>query len=45
MEYLYTPRYYYISPLCFTAQRRLEVHNLPQNLRRLINVYASNFIP
>jgi transposase len=27
MEYLYTPRYCYISPLCFTAQRRLEVHN------------------
>src|SRR6266571_2835989 len=26
MEYLYTPRYCYISPLCFTAQRRLEVH-------------------
>jgi hypothetical protein len=28
MEYLYTPRYCYISPLCFTAQRRLEVHDL-----------------
>jgi hypothetical protein len=27
MEYLYTPRYCYISPLCFTAQRRLEVHD------------------
>src|SRR2546426_11040897 len=26
-QYLYTPRYCYISPLCFTAQRRLEVHN------------------
>src|SRR5437773_7587504 len=26
MEYLYTPRYCYISPLCFTAQRKLEVH-------------------
>ena len=26
MEYLYTPRYYYISPLCFTAQRKLEGH-------------------
>src|SRR3989454_7136691 len=25
-QYLYTPRYCYISPLCFTAQRRLEVH-------------------
>jgi hypothetical protein len=28
MEYLYTPRYCYISPLCFTAQRSLEVHDL-----------------
>src|SRR6266851_7138460 len=27
MEYLYTPRYCYISPLCFTAQRRLQVHD------------------
>jgi hypothetical protein len=27
MGYLYTPRYCYISPLCFTAQRRLEVHD------------------
>ena len=27
MEYLYTPRYCYISPLCFTAQRRLEGHD------------------
>src|SRR2546422_4474952 len=26
-QYLYTPRYCYISPLCFTAQRRLEVHD------------------
>ena len=24
MGYLYTPRYCYISPLCFTARRRLE---------------------
>jgi Asp-tRNA(Asn)/Glu-tRNA(Gln) amidotransferase A subunit family amidase len=28
MGHLYTPRYCYISPLCFTARRRLEVHNL-----------------
>ena len=28
---LYTPRYCYISPLCFTAQRRLEVHD-PRHL-------------
>ena len=28
MEYLYTPRYCYISPLCFTAQRRIQVHDL-----------------
>src|SRR5216683_6111186 len=28
MGYLYTPRYCYISPLCFTAQRRLEVHDV-----------------
>jgi len=28
MEYLYTPRYCYISPLCFTAQHRLQGHNL-----------------
>src|SRR5712664_4991481 len=28
MEYLYTPRYCYISPLCFTAQRRVQVHDL-----------------
>src|SRR5260370_21900507 len=27
MEYLYTPRYCYISPLCFTAQRSLQVHD------------------
>src|SRR4029077_12211776 len=27
MEYLYTPRYCYISPLCFTAQRTIEVHD------------------
>src|SRR6266704_5757146 len=27
MEYLYTPRYCYISPLCFTAQRKLEGHD------------------
>src|SRR5215468_9970125 len=27
MEYLYTPRYCYISPLCFTAQRRAQVHD------------------
>src|SRR4030095_17112134 len=27
MGYLYTPRYCYISPLCFTARRKLEVHN------------------
>jgi hypothetical protein len=33
MEYLYTPRYCYISPLCFTAQRRLEVHNPPPRPR------------
>src|SRR5712691_7635759 len=26
MEYLYTPRYCYISPLCFTAQRKIQVH-------------------
>src|SRR6266705_3605323 len=26
-HYLYTPRYCYISPLCFTAQRRIEVHD------------------
>src|SRR5713101_4820668 len=26
-HYLYTPRYCYISPLYFTAQRRLEVHD------------------
>src|SRR6266849_4973886 len=26
-QYLYTPRYCYISPLCFTAQRRLQVHD------------------
>jgi hypothetical protein len=26
MGYLYTPRYYYISPLCFTARRRAQVH-------------------
>src|SRR6266568_6473386 len=26
-HYLYTPRYCYISPLCFTAQRRLEVYD------------------
>src|SRR6266481_9282139 len=26
-QYLYTPRYCYISPLCFTARRRLEVHD------------------
>src|SRR5256886_1182672 len=33
MEYLYTPRYCYISPLCFTAQRRLEGHD-PVSERR-----------
>src|SRR5467141_1584950 len=27
MEYLYTPRYCYIAPLCFTAQRSLQVHD------------------
>src|ERR1043166_4384391 len=27
MGYLYTPRYCYISPLCFTARRRLEGHH------------------
>src|SRR6266481_9231339 len=33
MEYLYTPRYCYISPLCFTAQRRLQVHDqVPEEL-------------
>src|SRR6266705_2074739 len=26
-QYLYTPRYCYISPLCFTAQRRVQVHD------------------
>src|SRR2546425_10997059 len=26
-HYLYTPRYCYISPLCFTAQRRIQVHD------------------
>src|SRR5262249_54234036 len=29
MEYLYTPRYCYISPLCFTAQRRAQGHDHP----------------
>src|SRR6266700_6662313 len=28
-HYLYTPRYCYISPLCFTAQRRAQVHERP----------------
>jgi hypothetical protein len=41
MEYLYTPRYCYISPLCFTAQRRLEVHDRVrthvQDARRVAN--------
>src|ERR687888_1901519 len=27
MGYLYTPRYCYISPLCFTARRRLQVQD------------------
>src|SRR5919198_4228452 len=27
MGYLYTPRYCYISPLCFTAQRSQEVRD------------------
>ena len=34
MEYLYTPRYCYISPLCFTAQRMLEVHD-PMHRRHI----------
>src|SRR6266478_8487878 len=33
MEYLYTPRYCYISPLCFTAQRRLQGHDLATSCR------------
>jgi len=36
MEYLYTPRYCYISPLCFTAQRRLQVHDPLQEFRKLL---------
>jgi hypothetical protein len=27
MEHLYTPRYCYISPLCFTAQRKPQVRD------------------
>jgi hypothetical protein len=36
MEYLYTPRYCYISPLCFTAQRRLQVHDLPDGSNEVV---------
>ena len=42
MEYLYTPRYCYISPLCFTAQRREEVRDradVPTKYRKWINEY------
>src|SRR5712664_3087169 len=48
MEYLYTPRYCYISPLCFTAQRRLEVHDpCMQNLLiriEALNVHFTDFV-
>ena len=37
MGYLYTPRYCYISPLCFTARRRLEGHDQPEGLRPYIH--------
>ena len=41
MEYLYTPRYCYISPLCFTAQRRLEVHHQRAKCSRIYQEKAS----
>src|SRR5947208_2942404 len=34
MEYLYTPRYCYISPLCFTAQRTREIVPVTFDLAR-----------
>src|SRR5882724_997950 len=34
-HYLYTPRYCYISPLCFTAQRRAQVHDRSEGWTRL----------
>src|SRR5712692_11392569 len=40
MGHLYTPRYCYISPLCFTARRRLEVHDLTQPLLRTNRPHA-----
>src|SRR6266566_1396420 len=45
MEYLYTPRYCYISPLCFTAQRRTQVHDRTGAFYPLRSLWAGASIP